>query len=128
MARLIACAIAALLVGGATPAAHAQTAQQWSQLVAYVGKLANRMLSQQTEIERLLAENEQQRVALNATIAALDNERCRVGRLTNAVRSFAVAPPAVPVYPSWIDADVACVDLKSTRPPIPAPLPAAQPP
>lgn len=65
---------------------------------------------------------------LFGTIAALDNERCRVGRLTNAVRSFAVAPPAVPVYPSWIDADVACVDLKSTRPPIPAPLSAAQPP
>ena len=104
--------------------AHAQTSAQWSQLVAYVGKLANRVIEQQTEIERLKAVNEQQRRTINEAIAVIENERCRINRTTNAFRQFAVPPASSPVYPQWSEAEVACVDLKSPLPRVPAPLPA----
>lgn len=112
----------ALALGAPDPA-HAQSAAQWSQLVAYVGKLANRMLEQQQTIERLAAENEQQRQTINTTIGALEQERCRIGRLSGSVKAFAVVPPASPAYPQWVDG-VACIDLASPIPPFPVPLPA----
>ncbi|MBP7548692.1 MAG: hypothetical protein KA761_00280 [Gemmatimonadaceae bacterium] len=69
--------LAAALFMAAASEAHAQTSSQWSQLVAYVGKLANRMLDQQAEIERLKAENEQQRKHINDTRVYLVDWTCK---------------------------------------------------
>lgn len=102
---------------------HAQTNAQWSQLVQYVGQQSRVILEMRSRIERLEAANEQQRQTINASIAALDQERCRVTRLTAAVQKFAVAPPSPPAYPTFTD-NVACADLKSPIPPFPAALPA----
>ena len=108
--KRIAILAVALAIGGPVPA-HAQTSAQWSQLVAYVGKLANRMLEQQTEIERLKA-------TLNTTIGALEQERCRTNRLQASLR--AAIESSTPI--TWVD-NVACFDLKSPVPPFPEPLP-----
>lgn len=114
--------IAALVLAvGLHGDARAQTSAQWSQLVNYVGKLAGRLLEQQTQIERLTAENEQQRQTINVAIEALDQERCRISRLNQAVKEFAVQAPVTPVYPEFVS-NVACKDLASPVPPFPVPL------
>lgn len=118
---LRAAVIVAFGLAAASDDAHAQSAAQWSQLVSYVGRLANRLLEQQAQIERLTAENEQQRQTINVTIEALDQERCRISRLNQTVKEFAVQPPATPVYPEFVS-NVACKDLASPVPPFPVPL------
>lgn len=122
MIKLIAAGAIALALGGISDAAQAQTSAQWSQLVNYVGQQSKLILDQRSRIERLEAENAQQRATINTTIAALDQERCRVSRLSGAVRDMLKQPP---VLPTWFDG-VACIDMKSPVPPFPAPLPAPQ--
>jgi uncharacterized coiled-coil protein SlyX len=117
-----AAAIAAVAVAGALLAAdsHAQTSAQWSQLVGYVGQQSRVILEMRGRIERLEAENAQQRETINATITQLDQQRCRVSRLTVAFKDYTGNVP--PTQPQWVDG-VSCIDLKSAVPPFPALLP-----
>jgi hypothetical protein len=123
MIKLTAAAVIALALGGVSEGAHAQSTAQWSQLVAYVSKLANRMLDQQIEIERLRAVDALHRETINITIGALDNERCRTSRTLAAIRDATAAEPTKPILTVE---NVACVDLKSPPPPFPQVLPAPQ--
>lgn len=119
MMKIIAAGVVAL---GISTSAQAQTSTQWSQLMAYISQQSKLILDQRSRIERLEAENAQQRATINATIAALDQERCRVSRLTGALTDMTKVPP---IMPTFVDG-VACADLKSLPPPFPAPLPAPQ--
>jgi septal ring factor EnvC (AmiA/AmiB activator) len=122
MIKLFAVGAVALALGGISDAAQAQTSTQWSQLVNYVGQQSKLILDQRSRIERLEAENAQQRTTINAAIAALDQERCRVSRLTGVIKDMLKDPP---ILPTWVE-NVACIDLKSPVPPFPQPLPAPQ--
>jgi septal ring factor EnvC (AmiA/AmiB activator) len=122
MIKLLTASVIALALGGISDAAQAQTSTQWSQLVNYVGQQSKLILDQRSRIERLEAENAQQRETINTTIAALEQERCRVSRLNGTIRDMLKEPP---ILPTWYE-NVACVDLKSPVPPFPAQLPAPQ--
>lgn len=106
-------ALAAVFLSFYLVTANAQTPAQWSQLVAYVAKLANRMLDQQQEIEL-------HKQTINTLIGALDQERCRIGRTIEALRSATAQEPTTPVT---VVENVACSDLKSPPPPFPTPIP-----
>jgi hypothetical protein len=93
--------------------AQAQTPAQWSQLVAYVGKLANRMLDQQQEIEL-------HKQTINVLIEALDQERCRISRTISSLKAATAQEPTTPV--TTVE-NVACKDLVSPVPPFPTPIP-----
>ena len=122
MIKLLAAGAVVLALGGISDAAQAQTSTQWSQLVAYIGQQSKLILDQRSRIERLEAENAQQRTTINAAIVALDQERCRVNRLTGALRDMTQQPPNLPTFVE----NVSCSDLTSPVPPFPAQLPAPQ--
>jgi hypothetical protein len=115
--KLAAAAAVALVLGGPVPA-HAQTAQQWSQLLAYVAQQSRLIIDLRSRLEVAEQEAEQLRRAYNESVAALDQERCRINRLTGALQDLLKEPP---IRPTWVEG-VACSDLKSPLPPFPQPV------
>lgn len=115
--------LAAALFMAAASEAHAQTSSQWSQLVAYVGKLANRMLDQQAEIERLKAENEQQRQVINGTRAYLVDWTCKYNGFVKQVSDITTTGVKKPI--PYLEG-VACGQTDPTKFPAPT-LPASMP-
>lgn len=120
MIRFMLIGALALLIGSD---ASAQTSAQWSQLLSYVSQQTKLIIDLRTRMERMEASDAQQRATLNATIAALDQERCRISRLTTAFKDYYGNSP--PIVPTWVEG-VACVDLKSPVPPFPVPIQAPQ--
>lgn len=116
--RRIAIVTLALAIGA--PDARAQTPAQWSQLVAYVGRLAQRSIDQGIELERLRAVEALHREAINTAIGWMENDRCRINRLNAFLEEATKAEPTKPIV---LVHNVACADLKSPLPPFPARLP-----
>lgn len=108
------CAIWLLLATSAS----AQTAAQWSQLLSYVSQQTRLIIDLRARMERMEDSDARQRSAINATIVALDQERCRISRLINSVRDNIDSGAQI----TLIDG-VACIDLKSPVPPFPDQLP-----
>lgn len=118
MLKLVMAGVLALLM---TSDASAQTSAQWSQMLSYVGQQSKLIIDLRSRMERMEASDAQQRATINVTVAALDQERCRISRLSNAIRDQVEKGIAM----TWVE-NVACVDLKSPLPPFPTPLPAPQ--
>lgn len=97
--------------------ASAQSAAQWSQLLSYVSQQTKLIIDLRSRVDRLEASDRQLRSTLNVTISALDQERCRVSRLTTSLVDFV----GKGIAPDLVDG-VSCIDLKSPAPEFPTEL------